>query len=514
MPRIKSVTKLSTLSMDQFCKICATTCTLLEELDNNELDNHESESDDNNEEAKFKSFLVQLPRPILEKVIPETLKIITNKIRKNRMHKGVLKAVQCLPQKCVQKLDFGSLFGEVRLYGHVNTSLKKEIRNCFVALPNLIELNLSSKCNDEMLIELAKHCVNIEVLGTPISDITDRGLLALCGIALNNETGLNGCFKLVKISVQNCDKITSRGVGCLLRNLPNLQYLYYDRLIDAVETVIKLDGDYLRGNKCLNIHHIDQFCDFYEFESHPDIIQAVAQVCPQVTSFRFFISDEGCRSLHQFPNFKHLQLEMSENISTEFEKLTTLKFHNLVTLHLTFRRMPHHALIELGSHCPYIEVVKLIGYGITSPDLLQPQKQYFQRLRIFETRMVRSDELLEQQLDELNTDLEIPITPEFVNFFLTNSLNIQDITISAMMSFLNEAFLMKLFEANPMTELQRLCISPLNKIASLTASLAFNVIMSLPNLHTMALSRWKMTAREIRQLRDTLKSQNFEVNVI
>ena len=73
---------------------------------------------------------------------------------------------------------------------------------------------------------------------------------------------------------------------------------------------------------------------------------------------------------------------------------------------------------------------------------------------------------------------------------------------------------MKLFEANPMTELQRLCISPLNKIASLTASLAFNVIMSLPNLHTMALSRWKMTAREIRQLRDTLKSQNFEVNVI
>ena len=117
--------------MDQFCKICATTCTILEEIDT-ENDQHESSNDN---EVKFKSFLVQLPRPILEKVIPETLKIITNKIRKNRTHKGVLKAVQCLPQKCVQKLDFGSLFGEVRLYGHVNTSLKKEIKNCFISLP-------------------------------------------------------------------------------------------------------------------------------------------------------------------------------------------------------------------------------------------------------------------------------------------------------------------------------------------------------------------------------------------
>ena len=64
--------------MDQFCKICATTCTILEDSDiDTELD-HESLPSDN--EVKFKSFLVQLPRPILEKVIPETLKIITNKI--------------------------------------------------------------------------------------------------------------------------------------------------------------------------------------------------------------------------------------------------------------------------------------------------------------------------------------------------------------------------------------------------------------------------------------------------
>merc|ERR1712156_1257208 len=133
------------------------------------------------------SFMVNLPRSILEQIITKTLTIITSRVRKNRCHKGLIKAVECLPQTSVQKLDCASLYSQVRLYGSVNFRLKATIKNCFVSLPNLIELNLSSKCNDEMLIELAKHCRSIEVLGTPISDITDRGLLALCGIAFNNE---------------------------------------------------------------------------------------------------------------------------------------------------------------------------------------------------------------------------------------------------------------------------------------------------------------------------------------
>ena len=94
--------------MDQFCKICATTCTLLEDIDNDNSDENDDSVSDN--EVKFKSFLVRLPRPILERIIPETLKIITNKIRKNRTHKGVLEALQCLPQKMRSKVGFWIAF--------------------------------------------------------------------------------------------------------------------------------------------------------------------------------------------------------------------------------------------------------------------------------------------------------------------------------------------------------------------------------------------------------------------
>jgi hypothetical protein len=118
MPRFKSVTKLETLSLNQFCKICAITCTSLEEKADDPSQEPESTLD---AEGKFKSFLILLPRQILEQVITKTLTIITSEVRKKRSHKGLIKAIECLPQRSVQKLDFASLYSQVRLYGHVNS---------------------------------------------------------------------------------------------------------------------------------------------------------------------------------------------------------------------------------------------------------------------------------------------------------------------------------------------------------------------------------------------------------
>ena len=184
------------------------------------------------------------------------------------------------------------------------------INRCFVSLPNLIELNLSSKCSDEMLIEVAKHCFQIEIINVALSDITDVGLMALAGISMRDlvkKSLGHGCYNLSNINVQNCAHITAKGVGCLLRNLSKLQYLYYDKLMDALETVIKVNREYLDGDERLGIVHIDQFGDFYEFESQPQgFAQAVAKICPKLESFRFFISDHGCQFLQHFPNIKHV----------------------------------------------------------------------------------------------------------------------------------------------------------------------------------------------------------------
>ena len=65
-----------------------------------------------------------------------------------------------------------------------------------------------------------------------------------------------------------------------------------------------------------------------------------------------------------------------------------------------------------------------------------------------------------------------------------------------------------------MNELQRLSICPLDRSNQLTSSVASTIVMSLPNLHTMALSRWNMKSKEIQQLTLQCRHENLDVNFV
>ncbi len=501
---------MESLCFTQFCNVCAWTCTLLEQED-------ESEAKKRNE-SKFVAFLRMLPRTILEQVIPQTLKIIATSVRKNRSHKGLLKAVEHLPQSSLQRLDFGALFSEVRLYGQVNQQCKVLLKSCLQRMANLAVLNLSSKCTDEMLMELAKHCRLLEEVNVPVSDITDRGLMALAGISISSEVSCErgeGCFNLAKLGVHNCINITAMGVGCVLRNLNKLQYLYYDKLVDAIETVVKIDGDYVMGKKKFSIAHLDQFSEYYDFDAHADIVNIMIQVCPELESLRFFISDEGCKHLSRIGNIKHLQLELSEDIGNGFRHLVK-EYTGLVSIHLTFRKMSFTQMIDIADYCPNVEVLRLIGFGIDGTENLKPHRKNFQRLRNVDLRMVRGEDFLLDDYDDeefddahnLNT-----VSPYLLEFILSYAHNIEEITVSAVARFMSQDFLSKLFQTNEMTSLQKLCLS-VSPSTQLTTAVARHVIHGLPNLSVIALSRWNMTAREIRTLKSELKSQNLDVTII
>ena len=105
-------------------------------------------------------YVSVLPTRTLETLLPQTIKLIADKIRKDRRHKGLIKAVECLAREPLEKLDFGALFSGVRLYGDVNRNCKLALRWCVRKMENLTHLNLSSKCDDAILLELAKRCQN------------------------------------------------------------------------------------------------------------------------------------------------------------------------------------------------------------------------------------------------------------------------------------------------------------------------------------------------------------------
>lgn len=215
-----------------------------------------------------------------------------------------------------------------------------------------------------------------------------------------------------------------------------------------------------------------------------------------------------------------MQLEISENLGRDFDQLID-KLNHLVSLQLTFRNISGATLETIGKTCSNIEILRLIGYQIVGSDSMKLNEKYFKKLKVLEIRVVKSDERLAFDIPDYPEDPDgdtaddTSISPSLLSFFLSNCLAIQDITISASLTCLTEELLMSIISKNPMTSLQSLCLSPVNKKDNyLTASVALNVIMSLPNLHILALSRWKMTSREMNELRLQLKAQNYDLTFL
>ena len=521
MPQHKTVAKLESLAIHQFCAICARTVQALEEDVNFEIENNSAGSGDAG--ADFESFLKRLPSSILERLISSTLKIVAGKVRKKRSHRGLVAAVHFMPQISVHRLDYGSLFTEVRLFGSVNSQLKESITHGFRRVPYLNELKLSSKCTDGMLIQLAKYCRDLEVLDIPLSDVSDRGLLALAGISLSGEVSKkmgHGCPKLRVLNIQDCMEVNPVGVASILRNLKDIQYLYYDKLVQALEIVLKLDMDYIEGNKHLKICHIDQYGEFYTLENNGDeMAKTLANICPHVESFRFYISRNGCASLQYFQTIKHLQIETSD-VGTEFRLLASKSLSHLVTLHLTFRSMSQIELLAIADICHNIEVLRLIGNKILDDEpASEPKPGYFVNLKSFEVRIANNygdmDMIdIADEDDDSQDEVNQTDTIQLMHFFFTHAFHLQELIASGPLFFPSEQFFEDFLKVNPLTHLQKLCLSPHQKCPILNVKTAMDVIFALPNLNTMALTRWSMTSQEIKVIGDELRKQNLDVTII
>lgn len=373
-------------------------------------------------------------------------------------------------------------------------------------MQNLTHLNLSSKCDDVALMELAKHCQSLEEINMPLSDITDKGLLALCGIELTPRTAElsspkiiegDGCFKLTKLGLHNCVHITAAGVGSCLRNLPRLMYLSYDKLVESIEMVVTIDGDYLKGNKQFKIRNLDEFSEFYDFESHPYVVNILLRVCPDLESLRFFTSDEGCNHLARIPNVKVLQLE-TEDLGSGFQQLLQ-QYNQLTSLHLTFRKMPYNQVIDMSENCPNLEVIRLIGMGIENSQELSSvasKERCFRNLRVLDVRLVSDEHPL-----------------RLLHFLLDYSLEIEDITVSTVCSVFESNYLMDLMQPNSMKKLQKLVLA-MSPNTHLTTSVAKRIIEVLPNLNTLGVTRWNITSREIKLLRNEIQEKNIDIKLV
>ena len=422
------------------------------------------------------------------------------------------------------------------------------LRTRLPRLKRLTHVNLQSKCDDEMLIQLAKNCANLEDLQVPMSDITDAGLMALCGVSVCGKVGENdGCRKLSRIGVYNCINITLTGVGCILRNLESVVSLSYDKLADAVETVAKIDPDFILGKRTLKITHLDQFSEYYDFSAHADMVQIILRVCPRLDSLRytpltyenqaaspiqghirfqhfnhfhrFYISDDSCIALSRVPGIRHLQLEM-EDVGNGF-RLLAAQYGALSSLQLTFRTMASSQLSDIAVNCPLLSVLRLIGYEIVDSQNLSPNRNAFKNLRVVDLRLMRGggDELADDLYELIdgpaagdNGDNVDTVTPQLLHFLLDHTVDLEELTVQAVANFMNEPFLMSLTSTNPLRNLKRLRLS-VTPATSLKIGVARYLIENLRELNLISLSRWNIPSRLLRLLMAEIKRKNYNLTI-
>ena len=508
MPRLRTVGSLEGLSLSLVCSSFAAACETLESVFNSETYCPSSGTDNVvinghkldywlDQEHKVLAVIRSIPSRILEVALCQTIELIVERLRRHRSQPGLVKSVQYLARTNLERLDFKVLFSGIRLYGEMNMRCKETLRTCISKMTHLTHLNLTSKCEDSIIMELAKNCQKLEELHVPYSDITDTGLLALCGISFSPEHSLNasdGCLKLRRLGVHDCAHITPAGVGSCLRNLPDLHTLTYGKLVDAIETVAMIDGDYLGGKKHFNITHIDQFNEFYDLESHPMVINLLIKVCPRLNSIKFCTSDEGCKHLSQVPNIERLQLE-TEDLLNGF-RLLIKHYSNLVDLHLTFRSMSFSRLMNIADSCPNLESLEMTGIGVDGSHNLRPNRRCWKKLKNLVIRLVNQEEPL-----------------SLLHFLLDYTYNIEEIVVSLVCHVFNSKFLQVVLDRNPMTLVHKLffIMSPNN---SLTIDVARRVIKMLPNLQLFGLKRWNMTTEETNMLSNEIRKQNLDVKLV
>ncbi len=501
MPRLKPVSRLEHLSLVAFSGICSGACTKVEEEAASSIEPKDVDTDD------VVGLLRRLPGAVLQIVVPHVLRAQTAAVNKNRKHRGIVTAIDWLLQPSLKRLDLDALFDAGRLFGDVNARCKAVLRAGLARLASLTHLTLRGKCDDLMLFQLAANCPDLQELSVRDSDVTDAGLKALCGLSEND----GGCFDLVSIDLTNCVGVTVDGGACLLRHLPQLTNLHYDRVAEAIEVVAKSDKRFLNGERTLNITRLDQFADFYDFSAHPHILNTVRSACPKLESLLFYVSDEGCKHLSELRGVKYAQIE-TKDVGVGF-RLLTKSYSDLVFLQLTFRSMSASHLQDVANNCPRLEVLKLIGFEIADSHTLasDADRSAFSRLKVVDLRLMRQsyDDVLE---DEAGEDVYAvdSVTPQLVHYVLDNCLAIEELVLQAVANFMDEAFLIGLLNRNPLTKLKtlRLSISP---STTLKMGAARYVIDALPELSKFGVNRWNITTKQYRGLLAEVKRNNYDL---
>merc|ERR1719244_2268410 len=232
--------------------------------------------------------------------------------------------------------------------------------------PCLTQLNLGRVATDAILKVVALHCPHLQLLNINQSEVTEKGILALCGLGLSEEVSIRnqptkwcvepgtGCTKLAVLEVQGLLNIKNKYVyeqtipmdcglvACLtLLPLKELDFEHGSRLVNAyIKNCI--------GNRFpVNPLQLEILTDDFPGRG---MIDEVSRICPNLK----------CLKVHYFESYSHYGDE---------EHLFPIREEWLETLP-TFTSINSLITVDISFLTPKLmSVLPQMGFRLTTIDL-------------------------------------------------------------------------------------------------------------------------------------------------
>jgi len=260
------------------------------------------------------------------------------------------------------------------------------------------------------------------------------------------------------------------------------------------------------------LQYFDQTDNPLDFETNKVFFEDLCVYYPYLNHAKVFIEDKDIDQLFHLKNLKKLHIEFVDDPSTGFRCLIQSIGSRLTSLSLQFQSMLFLDLQAIGSNCPKLTGLKLIGVEIDGSRHLQSRSGDFPSLTHLEVNLIG---LENDSSDEENSEDESSLpNPELVHFFLDNcSLAIEvDLSLNCA-SFLTPDLLKSVLSTNKMEKLEKLSLSG-SPTLLLTITTARWIIQALPSLSKLRLSRWTVSHKEISKLKNQLKQTNTNLVIL
>lgn len=399
----------------------------------------------------------------------------------------------------------------------------------FPRLSELSQVNMAYIASDKLMYLLARYCQKLEELNVDnCHKITEKGIRFLAGKnhSLPLESfGQTGCKNLRVLSLQGCTSVTDQAIWYALTHLKKLQFLRYHQSYSVAEILC----NEIRKCEERNLPELAlQTFDHpfpYGLNIPENEIKRVTRVCSNVKVLNLVSLDN---SLPAFANFRHITkatIEMEDAFGMGLFNFLRICGPSLREFTISCGSDADSTFLDGGGRafqlfnvglklarrfCPELRLLSISGCGLVTNDLLD----HFEREHIRNRQAERNHRLTKLKTLILLTYYDADETPiqtceEYLLFkTLTECPDIECLSLEGNFSnFLNDEFFNQVMAKN---DLRNLRIFDIQGTPVPLTILTAKRFLTLPNLQELRVSCWRLSEQEYKNLDDTVRMSGWD----